>query len=140
MYLYFYAGEYSNSVNIQTSEVSSELLNLKADIDLNNVPNSKGILKESYVNGSSWYRVYADGWCLQGGITPEYTGEQTITLLKTMQNTNYTIQLTAATGAKYYSINKESSKTETSFGITYTATAGTGSAECHWVVYGYTVQ
>lgn len=67
----------------------------KADVDLSNVPSSKGILTESYVNGTSWYRVYSDGWCEQGGSTglqgsDSYT-RTTITFLKPFVNTDYTI-------------------------------------------------
>lgn len=28
---------------------------------------TKGRLIESYQNGTSWYRLYSDGWCEQGG-------------------------------------------------------------------------
>ena len=67
----------------------------KADIDLSNVPASKGILVESYVNGTSWYRVYSDGWCEQGGSTGLQGGDSytrtTITFLKPFANTDYTI-------------------------------------------------
>ena len=39
---------------------------------------------ETYQNGTSWYRVYSDGWCEQGGITsPWYRStENIITFLK----------------------------------------------------------
>ena len=47
------------------------------------------ILKESYINGTSWYRVYSDGWCEQGGETTER--DVTVTFLKQFKNTNYTI-------------------------------------------------
>ena len=48
------------------------------------------VVTETYVNGTSWYRVWSDGWIEQGGI---YTGTGTnnpaVSLLKTMANTNY---------------------------------------------------
>lgn len=52
---------------------------------------------ETYVNGTSWYRVYSDGWVEQGG---EYTtaiatnGNVQITLLKPFTDTNYNVQVT----------------------------------------------
>jgi len=35
----------------------------------------------TYVNGTSWYRIYSDGWCEQGGEIG--TGTTTVTFLKT---------------------------------------------------------
>ena len=64
-------------------------------------------LVEYYVNGSSWYRVYADGWCEQGGtITSNNNNRVDVTLLKPMKNTDYQI-LTQSTnrtgiGVEYY--------------------------------------
>ena len=77
--------------------VSADILNSKADIDLSNVPSSKGILTECYVNGSSWYRVYSDKWCEQGGLAPSTSGDSTtksVAFLKNYSNTTYTVLTT----------------------------------------------
>ena len=45
---------------------------------------------ETYKNGASWYRVWSDGWCEQGGtmgVTAQVTG---VTLSKPYKDTNYT--------------------------------------------------
>ena len=47
-------------------------------------------ITETYSNGSSWYRVYSDGWCEQGGTSPS-GGDRTVYLLKSYPNTNYTM-------------------------------------------------
>lgn len=51
-------------------------------------------LVDSYVNGSSWYAIYSDGWCEQGsnytGVNDTYT-TLTITLLKPYKNNKYTV-------------------------------------------------
>ena len=45
---------------------------------------------ESSVSGTTWYRVYNDGWVEQGGIIYSVSNEtRTITLPKAMANTNY---------------------------------------------------
>lgn len=75
-------------IQVNIDEVVTDL-NDKADADLSNVPNSKGILTESYVNGTSWYRVYSDGWCEQGGRCS--ATNQTVTYLKPFKNTDYTV-------------------------------------------------
>lgn len=69
--------------------------------DFNNIPH----IVETYVNGTSWYRVYSDGWCEQGGHWNSSSNSlQTITLLKPYKDTNYNVQVTVAhTGAPYTS-------------------------------------
>ena len=47
---------------------------------------------ETYTNGTSWYRVYSDGWCEQGGRIANVT--ETVTLLKEMADTNGTVTVT----------------------------------------------
>ena len=47
---------------------------------------------ETYSNGTSWYRVWSDGWCEQGGYfenTQTSSGNVTLTFLKEFANTNY---------------------------------------------------
>lgn len=115
-YLYFYIGEYTESAIEQTAGLNSELFNGKADISLNNLSNGlantictttptttssassarPAVVIENYVNGTSWYRVYSDKWCEQGGVL-DFGSDQTsnagwnITLLKRMANTNYSV-------------------------------------------------
>ena len=49
---------------------------------------------ETYQNGASWYRVYSDGWCEQGGTVDNgsYTAQYltSVTFLKPFKNTSYT--------------------------------------------------
>lgn len=48
------------------------------------------VVVENYINGTSWYRVWSDGWCEQGGQVNQAQVEwTTITLLKPYANTNY---------------------------------------------------
>ena len=69
------------------------------------------VIVENYVNGTSWYRVWSDGWCEQGG----YTGVGTVTFLKPFINTNYniTLGLAANSGDAYSCL--WNNKTKTSF-------------------------
>ena len=55
---------------------------------------------QNYVNGTSWYRVWSDGWIEQGG-SPNYGGNTstTVTFLKAFSNTNYTITVAHARGS-----------------------------------------
>jgi hypothetical protein len=49
----------------------------------------------NYVNGTSWYRIWSDGWIEQGGVAADVGGTGTagksVALLKTMRDTNYAL-------------------------------------------------
>ena len=53
----------------------------------------KAHITETYVNGTSGYRIWSDGYCEQWGVTSELTSNSTneITLLKPYRDTNYII-------------------------------------------------
>ena len=51
------------------------------------------VVIENYVNGTNGYRLYSDGYCEQWGVSGG-TGNRTVNLLKSYNNTNYCIQLT----------------------------------------------
>ena len=57
-------------------------------------------ITETYINGTSWYRVYSDGWCEQGGRYDigYNTGsiDVTIYLVKYLLNSNYTVTISGA--------------------------------------------
>ena len=46
---------------------------------------------ETYQNGTSWYRVWSDGWCEQGGRATISSYFANITFLKQFLDTNYNI-------------------------------------------------
>ena len=75
-------------IQVDIDEIATDL-NGKADIDLSNC--TKPHIVETYVNGTSWYRVYSDGWCEQGFRvnTQSQSTSTTYQLLKPMANTNY---------------------------------------------------
>ena len=56
--------------------------------DLSNI--TKPYVTETYQNGASWYRVWSDGWCEQGGqCVISQAAWVTITFLKSFINTEY---------------------------------------------------
>lgn len=62
----------------------------------------KAYITETYVSGTSWYRVYSDGWCEQGGHIASGTVEGIVTLLKPYVNTNYDVIVApSATGNNF---------------------------------------
>ncbi len=72
----------------------------------NGVGSTKAYITETYKNGKSWYRIYSDGWCEQGGHTNSSNQQVTITLLKNYKDTNYSpiaISNTSGSAANYNS-------------------------------------
>lgn len=70
----------------------TEALNSKMDLDHNN--DNKPYLKTTYVNGSSGYNIWSNGYCEQWGKSTAGSGSMaTINLLKIYNNTNYNINL-----------------------------------------------
>ena len=63
-------------------------------------------ITETYVNGTSWYRIWSDGWKEQGGVAgfPQYYNNYgvSVTFLKPFSNTNYTPLAQMKDGAEYW--------------------------------------
>ena len=126
-------------IQVDIDEIATDL-NGKADTDLSNVPNSKGILTESYVNGTSWYRVYSDGWCEQGGEIATSAYEWLyITFLKAFINANYTITAMSngnSTGG-YFKYPIYDTKTASSIRILNSYAGGGYPGTVSWYACGY---
>lgn len=61
------------------------------------------VVVETYKNGASWYRVWSDGWCEQGGNGTLVSGVYTVTFLKPFVDTNYTaLSIAVGSGDNFY--------------------------------------
>lgn len=88
--LYYYVGETVQNANLIDAGRIGEQLPTKLDAS-----KVKAYIVETYRNGYSWYRIYSDGWCEQGGYLAgqgEPYGITTVTLLKPYKDTNYCVQ------------------------------------------------
>ena len=97
-------------------------------------------ISETYVNGTSWYRVYSDGWCEQGGeVINVTTSAQTITLLKPYKDGNYYINcnqpLEATSSFQTFGITARNSDSFTVMQRNYNSDAG--ACNSTWQAYGY---
>ena len=91
MYLYFYVGDYTQTALEQTAGLNAELFNDKLDTStFNTTPH----IVETYKNGTSWYRIWSDGWCEQGGYANTNATSVIVTFLKPFIDTNYNRQVT----------------------------------------------
>lgn len=84
--LYYYVGATVQNANlIDAGRMQEQITNINAI----NAP-SRGYLVQSYVNGTSGYRVYSDGWCEQWGrITVGLDSSVIVTFLKPFMNASY---------------------------------------------------
>lgn len=77
----------------------SESINNKADRDLSNVVGCDVVVeyKTPTELDPTWYRLYKSGWCEQGGLFHSSSTAggtiNTITLMKEMTNSSYTVLL-----------------------------------------------
>lgn len=74
---------------MSADEITASLANKVNTADLEEVQ----CVVETYQNGASWYRVWSDGWCEQGGtFTWSDNGTKgPITLLKPMGSNTYSV-------------------------------------------------
>lgn len=93
--VYYYiviATSTKTDIEVDIDEIATDL-NGKADVDLTNC--TKPHIVETYVNGTSWYRVYSDSWCEQGGTGDTAAqASNSVALLKAYADTNYTLLAT----------------------------------------------
>ena len=130
--LYFYVGETVQNANLIDAGRIGEILPTKLDAS-----KVKAYIVETYQKGTSWYRIWSDGWCEQGGQTAAKGAASTVTtvnFLKPFANANYCALATdyaTTTSVVYFGCT---SFTTSSMAII--TNAGAGRA-CRWMVAGY---
>lgn len=132
MYLYFYVGNFTKSAETQTAGLKAELLNGKQDVCIHII--------ETYINGTSGYRIWSDGYCEQWGYQATNPKAGTVTLPKAYQDTDYCIMTgqgnVVGVKAGYSSyITTVAVSTPSSF--TYGAYDTDAQRNFHWKTSGY---
>jgi hypothetical protein len=100
---------------------------------------------ETYINGDSWYRVWSDGWCEQGGMVNVIANNANVvvTFLKPMLNTDYTVTIghyvASNTDAFYYNQGGVTNKTTQTVTLTNRRFQSNGSYTLNimWQACGY---
>ena len=94
---------------------------------------------KTYHSGKSWYRVWSDGFVEQGGFTDSPYGQATtVTLIKPLTTTDYTILLSCVGGSESAVRVQSESQTTTSFQtVRYYTGNGRGSGSLYWEALGY---
>lgn len=133
--LYFYIGECVRGANIIDLEgMKAQILN-EVELTVQNYDKHRVI--ESYKNGESWYREYADGWCEQGGhVVPDAVAKLPVLLLKPFIDTSYTVVFgnEYTTTATATSCVETATKAVDSFVIIDSSVKTFGT---YWVAYGF---
>lgn len=104
----------------------------KVDLDGSNA--TFPYITETYINGKSWYRVYSDGWCEQGGI-----GNMTVKtmFLKEFADTHYNVTTqmgTAGVVSTFYNLVVYQQDTE---GFTASIYQANSNYQFLWKAEGY---
>jgi hypothetical protein len=135
LHLYFYVGETTRDTGlINASQIASTFADKIGRTEC------KAYITETYVNGTSWYRVYSDGWKEQGGLSSTFgvNANTTVTLLKPFLNTQYTVVCSPWTSAGYSPTGNPHTITTTSFMIHNASNDNKGgSFACSWYACGY---
>lgn len=146
-YLYICVGNTTNYEGI--SDVVNQGMEILDQINAGFVPKDSmqeiPCIVETYVNGTSWYRVYSDGWCEQGGMVSVIANNANVvvTFLKPMMNTDYTVTIghhvASNTDAFYYNQGGVTEKTTQTVTLTNRRLQGNGSYTLNimWQANGY---
>lgn len=98
-------------------------------VDYNDFEKTPHII-ETYKNGTSWYRVWSDGWKEQGG----YLSGTSVTFLKQFNDANYTLTY-GNTSGQYFEKERFYDLTTAGFKIVNVAYGGGGAG--YWYACGY---
>ena len=128
LYLYFYVGEVAQNPSIvNVGRIEEKVTDILA----------RPYITQTYQNGFSWYVVYSNGWCEQGGYyTSTTTGWENINLLKTYKDNKYQANATLTggdTSTKIVKVGSESKNTASTLGI-FLGASGYGA---RWETKGY---
>lgn len=94
---------------------------------------------ESWSSGSSWCRVWSDGFKEQGGYNDFTSGRATVTFHKPFTSTNYAVTFgTKAAQSNFFAIGQcVDTKSTTGFTAHSWNASGVQSHAGHWVAQGF---
>ena len=127
--LYFYVGETVQNANIiDAGRIGEQVANCITRNDC------KAYVTETYVNGTSGYRTWSDGYCEQWGKATKPSTALTISLLKTYYSNNYNIQVLPNTSSSSVNCSVRGIPSTSSFTISYSESPNNGF---YWQTCGY---
>ena len=97
------------------------------------------VIVQNYCNGTSWYRVWSDGWIEQGGVAKsngQYVNTS-VSLLKGFANANYNIVVTQRTESAMGSYINSCSACPNTTKVFYIRTGHGEKMDYNWRACGY---
>ena len=134
LYLYFYVGETVQNANlINAGRIQEKVAEAITRMDC------KAYITETYVNGTSGYNIYSNGYCEQWGLAVGNGDVNlTVTFLKPFKDNNYTLNASMVTTSTVALANISHvsvvSKTNTSFVTRINSNIGLTKS---WLACGY---
>ncbi len=130
------AGATQIALATEQADRAEQATSSKVDVDLSNITKQTIFAKlfTTYSNGTTWYRVWPDGWIEQGGVAAA-GGTVTVTFPKAFKNTNYTVVATSlGTNSEIYAqcITKTSASQ-----ITIYNKGGAAGMQKNWYACGF---
>lgn len=127
---------YNAAIPASTAQAAEFLaaLSSKADTDLANC--TRPYVIEIYVNGTSWYRVWSDGWCEQGGIANGSGASISVSFLRPFKTNVSCIQVQNQTSSTNTTICTNKANTITTSGFVIVK-SNSNDFSFFWVARGY---
>lgn len=129
----------TGTINQSAMDWSNWASSLQGKLNADHSNDTKPYVTESYVNGTSWYRVWSDGWIEQGGVA-ESNGQHvntSVSLLKGFANTNYNIVVTQRTESAMGSYINSCSACPNTTKAFYIRTGHGEKMDYNWYACGY---
>ena len=131
------AGQATNIGSVDVGNVMSAVAQVQAQVGA--IPTPSAYITKTWRSGASWYRKWSDGFLEQGGFSNSPYGQSTtVTLIKPLTTTNYTILLGGVGGRESSVRVQPDNQTTTSFQTQrYYSGSGQGSGSLYWEALGY---
>ena len=141
------AGQATNLGSVDVSKVMSAVAQVQADVGA--IPKPNAYVTKTWHSGTSWYRVWSDGFIEQGGVAT--VGDHyyaPLTFPHPFSNTNYSIsgyneETQADSSVIGVKLSSDPYRTNTSCGLTSTWSSGRGADympkgyKIYWSAVGY---
>ena len=94
-------------------------------------------VKEKYSNNGSWYRIWSDGWCEQGGwVEGSNQYRKDVEFLKEFKDTNYTVTFGYQFTTSFQDNIMVDTSTKVTTGFTFIS-SNNSNVSAYWVAQGY---
>lgn len=130
--------------SVYPSENYKNALILVDETALNEVKNTLAnsiYVTDSYINGTSWYRIWSDGWCEQGGEISAVAYDSSsinLTFLKAFRDANYNFQ--ATTESTNHAVDSACYEAKSATGVRVISGNQAGAnvgTPVQWIAFGY---